>query len=65
MNLPSLQLLVLHTYEELLMRNRTAINVFWAFVTYNYENQELIFSMKFPSFISSINSKWYGSVGGN
>jgi len=45
MNLSPLQILVLHTYEEMFEKPHRAINVlyvaFWAFVR-NCENQELI-----------------------
>ena len=55
MNLPSLQLLVLHTYEK----PHCAINVlyvaFWAFVV-KYENQELIW-LKFHKLPRCSNSK--------
>jgi len=54
MNLPSLQLLALHTYEELILRNRSVIKVlyvvFWAFVM-NCENQTLIL-LKFHKLVS-------------
>jgi len=42
MNLPSLQLLVLHTYAELLMRNCTVhvLNVVFSIFFMNCENQE-------------------------
>jgi len=62
MNLPSLQLLVWHTYEK----PHWAINVlyvaFWAFIM-NCENLELIW-LKFPKFPSFINNTGNVIVGG-